>query len=68
MKHLFFRCCCGRPKSEHHIESSGGNKGTSDNVSQDQIWDPNKHLKEDATNAYGEVVFEDTGTKLKAKV
>ena len=35
---------------------------------QDQIWDPSKHLKEEATNAYGDVVFEDDGINLKAKV
>ena len=59
---LFHRCYCGRAKSEHIHDSV--KLEHPENFS----WKPELHTCESKTNAYGEVIFQGTGKKTRAKV
>ncbi|XP_057301332.1 transient receptor potential cation channel subfamily M member 7-like [Hydractinia symbiolongicarpus] len=56
-------CCCGRERESH------GEAITEDEIAQNQsiVWDVQSHLREEGTNAYGDIEFHGSGKKTRAK-
>lgn len=59
-----FSCCCGRERESH------GEAITEDKIAQNEsiVWDVRSHLREEGTNAYGDIEFHGSGKKTRAKV
>lgn len=51
-------CECGYPREKHLEEATGSH------TFQDQEWDPKKHVTEMPTDAFGDIVFTDSGQKV----
>ena len=51
-------CECGYPREKHLEEATGSH------TFQDQEWDPKKHVIEMPTDAFGDIVFTDSGQKV----